>query len=159
NGPGGMHGNPQGVALDPTDAAATAYTTLYEWTPTGLKVTTNGVTNDENHVGTVGTLGTHDTAYLPASGWRYGWTTVVDKNEIKEKYVKSGAWLGFIPDIFQQADIQWDSIEVLGTPHFDGSGPYYYVDPNPSTVNSDYTYNFSQLTLGETPKDQWLYKH
>src|SRR5262249_2877042 len=58
-------GAPDVATKDPLDPQAQAYTTLYEWNPSNVSVTTNGVTNDPNHVGTVTSTG-YDSNYLPA---------------------------------------------------------------------------------------------
>jgi len=122
------------------------YVTVYQWTPTGVTVTTDGGTGSSQVV----TSTTYQSQYQPAAGWRYGWTTVVEQNVIKKKHIKSGSWLGVIPDVFQKENIQWDSIEVQGTPHYAGSGPYYYFEDNAATADEWYTYTKESVTLDST---------
>jgi hypothetical protein len=122
------------------------YVTIYKWTPTGVTVTTNGGTGSSEVV----TSTAYQSQYQPAEGWRYGWTTVVEQNVIKKKRIKSGSWLGFVPDVFQKENIQWDSIEVQGVPHYAGSGPYYYQEDDTAEADKPYTYKKETVTLEST---------
>jgi hypothetical protein len=108
-------------------AVADAYTSLYQWTEDGVLLTTNG-TSDPDHPGTQTTIA-NESKYQPNELLRYGWTTVVEKTTIREEYVKSGSWLGVVPDVFQNASFEWDSETVQSPPHYAGSGPYYYFGP------------------------------
>jgi len=119
------------------------YVTLYQWTESGLIITTNGGTGS-SEVSTL--LSSYASSYLPEYGLRYGWTTVLDRDIIKKKHIKSGSWLGIIPDVFQKENIKWDSVEVQGAPHYGGSGPYYYYQ----TGVDDYTYNLKLVVTSDT---------
>ncbi|TFH17573.1 MAG: hypothetical protein E4H02_02555, partial [Lentisphaerales bacterium] len=131
------------VGVSKADTGAGPYVTIYQWTPTGVIVTTNGGSGSTEVTATTGYAST----YQPADNWRYGWTTVVSQNLIKKKYTKSGAWLGVVPDIFQSESISWDSIEVQGTPQYAGSGPYYYLATGAS-ADAAYTYDVQTVTTG-----------
>ncbi|BCS96179.1 hypothetical protein DSLASN_18110 [Desulfoluna limicola] len=134
-----------GIDADTTDS----YTSLYQWTEDGVLLTTNGSSNP-SHTGTETIIG-YSSSYQPNELLRYGWTTVVEQNKIKKEYTKSGSWLGAVPDIFQDADFEWDSIEVQGTPHYSGSGPYYYFATEGSAeADADYTYNQKTVTMSES---------
>ena len=124
---------------DATHAAATCnqaaspYTSLYQETNGTISLKTN-CGNGETDT-TVGASSVYD----PHTGLRYGWTTVVSEDVIKNKHVDSGAFLGIIPT---GTDItNWDSVQVLGQPFYAGSGPYYY------SGGSEDTYDFLQETF------------
>ncbi|MEZ0274283.1 MAG: beta strand repeat-containing protein, partial [Roseimicrobium sp.] len=143
-------GKPSAGTTDPVNAG-TPYTSIYQWTPTGVSLSTNGSSNP-SYTGTTTLLGGYSHLYNPAAGWRYGWTTEVDQNLIKRKHVESGSWGGFIPDVFASENIEWDSIQVQGTPHYAGSGPYYYKYVNTASDLSGATsatdaYNYKQTTV------------
>ncbi|MGB8167439.1 MAG: hypothetical protein WCF18_08100, partial [Chthoniobacteraceae bacterium] len=134
------------------------YTSIYQWNPTGVTLTTNGASSNTVHEGVVTSLSGYNSTYQPAAGWRYGWTTVVDQNVIKKKHTKSGSWAGFVPDVFQSDEISWDSIEVNGTPHYAGSGPFYYKfttaagdTSGATTATQDYSYKQTTVTTGRGP--------
>ena len=124
-----------------------SYTSLYQWSPGGVVLTTNG-SSDPAHAGTVSIIGNYST-YQPSGDWRYGWTTVVEENKIYKKHITSGSWLGAIPDVFQSENIHWDSIEVHGTPHYAGSGPYFY----------QYVSAATDLSGATSATDPYAYKH
>jgi hypothetical protein len=136
-------GEPSGISTA-THISGQDYLTLYQWTPTGVVVTTNGGTNSTEIAAFTG----YTSYYQPELDWRYGWTTLVKQNLIKYKYVKSGSWLGAVPDIFQDEDFEWDSIEIQGTPTYGGSGPYYYKS---ASSGPDYTYSKQTVTTSEGP--------
>ena len=121
------------------------YATIYQWTPGGYTVTTDGG-KDSSGANVDVFTGTTAT-YQPAAGWRYGWTTLVDRDLIKRAEIKRSTWFDFIP--LGSSFDSWDSIEVNGTPRYAGSGPYYYVD---HTANADaiYTYSTEVKTISST---------
>jgi hypothetical protein len=133
------------VGTKATVSSGIPYVTLYQWTPTGLFVTTN---NGTNEVST--TIVGYTSTYDPAATWRYGWSTVVVQDVVKYKYEEKESWLGFIP-VDYTID-QWDSIVVQGQPTYGGSGPYYYrVTTDPTLANAAYTYEYRKITDYEGP--------
>ena len=147
NGPG-SNGTGKVVTLPTTNLNGTnAYASIYQWTPSGYTITTDGGIGSAGPV--TRTVTGHTAGYRPADGWRYGFTTIVDQDVIKKAEIKKSTWLDFIP--LGSSFDSWDSIQVNGEPFFAGSGPYYYKETNAALADLPYTYAARTLVVSSEP--------
>jgi hypothetical protein len=130
------------------------YTSIYQWADGTVHLTTNGGTTSATEILT--TVG-DSSQYQPASGWRYGWTTVVETSTIIERYYRSGKWINLVGDVFQKKNLKSEKTISNGDPYYGGSGPYYYHEDDAAKADLDYTYD--KTVTGTSDSGEYMYDH
>ena len=153
--PASVPGNP-GAAVQAGTRVGEAYTSLYQWTEGGVRLTTdNGLGAatafyDQRVNKLVAGIPTDVFAlptYQPNGSLRYGWMSLVQIAHKKYKRFSSTSLFGISWLTFDRSISSWDRIEVTGQPRIPSPGGSYFYTAT-SGADTAYTYSRTQYSTG-----------
>ncbi len=104
-----------------------SYISSFSKADNGIVVQTQDVRENNSPVSTT-IVNSPTITYKPDASWRYGWATVQYTTTVQYATVQRGAWLGIIPDVFQEIDDEYWGPKIVSAAEYGGNGPYFYKD-------------------------------